>query len=113
MTPDVIVNHDVDHCDRCGNNLEGASQDYDARQIFDLPPITIQVTEHRRLHRTCGVCGKHNIGTFPEGWLFRSDRFFVIFGEISTNQQTVYIVYNQVDNNIFILFYSMTFVIFK
>ncbi len=67
MTPNVIVNHDIDHCDCCGNNLEGVSQGYDARQIFDLPPITIQVTEHRRLHKTCGVCGKHNTGTFPEG----------------------------------------------
>jgi transposase len=66
-TPDIIIDHDITHCDCCGKNLEGASQGYDARQIFDLPPITIQVTEHRRLHKTCGTCGKHNTGKFPEG----------------------------------------------
>lgn len=35
--------------------------------MFDLPPIAVEVTEHRRLHRTCGTCGKLNKGSFPEG----------------------------------------------
>jgi len=66
-SPDIIIDHDIDHCDCRGSSLEEVSQGYDARQIFDLPPIAIQVTEHRRLHKTCGICGKHNTGKFPQG----------------------------------------------
>ena len=66
-TPDVVAVHDVDRCSCCGNGLEGSPHRYDARQVFDIPPITVQVTEHRRSHRTCGNCGAQNSGTFPKG----------------------------------------------
>lgn len=66
--PDAkILIHDVEQCGRCGQGLPEDAQSYDARQIFDIPPIEIQVTEHRRLHKTCGKCGAANSGTFPEG----------------------------------------------
>jgi transposase len=39
---------------------------YDIRQEFDIPPITIEVTEHRRAKKGCSYCGKVNLGTFPE-----------------------------------------------
>jgi cell division septum initiation protein DivIVA len=62
-----IVIHDIAQCDRCGHGLPEDACNYDARQVFDIPSITIKVTEHRRLHKTCNVCGKHNKGAFPEG----------------------------------------------
>lgn len=65
--PDAIVVHDIVQCEGCGHGLPEGADSYDARQVFDIPPITIQVTEHRRLHKTCGNCGKHNIGGFPKG----------------------------------------------
>lgn len=65
--PDMVVVHDIEHCGHCGDGLPKDADDYDTRQIFDIPPITIQVTEHRRLHKTCNTCGKRNIGEFPEG----------------------------------------------
>lgn len=64
-TPDAIVVHDVSQCVCCGNGLENGFERYDSRQVFDIPPIDIEVTEHRRIHKTCGVCGKHNRGEFP------------------------------------------------
>lgn len=64
-SPDVIVVHDVSHCSCCGNALGESTEGYDARQVFDIPPITIQVTEHRRLSKSCGLCGKQNKGAFP------------------------------------------------
>lgn len=65
--PDMVVIHDIGQCGHCGDGLPKYADDYDARQIFDIPPITIQVTEHRRLHKTCNTCGKRNIGEFPKG----------------------------------------------
>lgn len=66
-TPDLVVVHEVENCSCCGEVLGGASRHYDARQALDIPPIKIQVTEHRRFHRTCGNCGKKNMGEFPKG----------------------------------------------
>jgi transposase len=65
--PDKVVLHDISRCGCCGHALAQEAEGYDARQVFDMPPIAIEVTEHRRLHKTCGVCGKLNKGGFPEG----------------------------------------------
>ena len=65
--PDIVVIHDITQCDCCGNELPKADSNYDARQVFDLPPIKIEVTEHRRLKKTCLHCGRKNKATFPKG----------------------------------------------
>jgi transposase len=36
------------------------------RQVFDLPPMTVQVTEHQLIARRCG-CGATTCGAAPEG----------------------------------------------
>ena len=66
-TPDTTIIHNISQCDCCGNNLPKSSEIYDTRQVFDLPPIKIQVTEHRVLQKTCTVCGTQNTAKFPEG----------------------------------------------
>lgn len=63
---DHIVVHDVVCCCSCGEYLPNESKEYDARQEFDIPPISIQVTEHRRVKKNCSFCGKMNQGSFPE-----------------------------------------------
>ena len=65
-TPETIVIHDIKQCNSCGKSLSDDFMGYDARQVFDIPPIEIQVTEHRRLHKKCTCCGKLNKGTFPK-----------------------------------------------
>lgn len=64
--PDIVVDYDILQCGRCGHELPKYVSDYAARQVFDIPPIKIRVTEHRRLHKICNACGKHNTGRFPE-----------------------------------------------
>ena len=66
-TPDEIVLHDITQCDCCGHTLPGEAEGFDARQVFDLPPIKMFVTEHRRAKKTCRHCRTENKGNFPKG----------------------------------------------
>lgn len=66
-TPDKVVLHDITNCDCCGQTLSNEPQGFDSRQVFDLPPIKMFVTEHRRSKKTCRHCGSQNKASFPEG----------------------------------------------
>ena len=37
-----------------------------SRQVFDLPSIAIEVTEHRQYEACCEVCGVNNVSNYPE-----------------------------------------------
>lgn len=65
-TPDTIPVHHVGQCSPCVKTLSDDYIAHDARQVFDIPPIKIQVTGHRRPHKKCTCCGKPNRGTFPK-----------------------------------------------
>ena len=41
--------------------------DYDRRQVFDIPPIAMEVTEHRCEIKACNVCRTVTTAAFPEG----------------------------------------------
>ena len=65
--PDEVVLHRVGHCGGCGKSLRGAGvQDYERRQVFELPEIKVSVTEHRAEQKLCECCGKLNGAKFPE-----------------------------------------------
>jgi transposase len=65
--PDRVVVHVPDGCDGCGRSLSAASvTSVEARQVFDLPPIRVHVTEHRLQHRRC-QCGTVTMATAPAG----------------------------------------------
>src|SRR3989454_8557232 len=61
--------HEPAQCVACGASLaEVAGQpDPERRQVFDLPPLKLEVTEHRVMRKECTACGHRNRGTFPEG----------------------------------------------
>src|SRR5660398_170974 len=60
-----VIRHDPSQCKGCGTDLAGAPQSgCSVRQVFDLPPIRVQVTEHRVITRTC-ACGVATTGTAP------------------------------------------------
>lgn len=63
--PDSIVNHVPDHCQRCTNSLAGAPvTGVIRRQVFELPPVKVVVTEHRAERRKC-ACGCETTASFP------------------------------------------------
>jgi len=66
--PDTIIVHDVSACSGCGRSLEDiSSAGYKKRQVFDLPPIEVEITEHRAQEKRCPHCGHLNIACFPDG----------------------------------------------
>ena len=75
--PDHIVEHRLDEravCPKCGAVLKGAScsapleaQACECRQVFELPAIKIEITEHRAEKLICERCGEVVAAGFPEG----------------------------------------------
>jgi transposase len=66
--PDTIIVHSVSACNGCGRSLEDiSSAGYRKRQVFDLPPIEVEITEHRAQEKRCPHCGQLNIACFPDG----------------------------------------------
>lgn len=63
--PDHIALHRVTNCP-CGHHLEQEPRiDYEKRQVYDLPPIRIEVTEHQAEIKRCPSCGKLAKAQFP------------------------------------------------
>jgi transposase len=65
--PNERLRHEPGPCSGCGAALADAPEvGMEKRQVFDLPPITVRVTEHRLIARRC-TCGVTTCGTAPEG----------------------------------------------
>jgi transposase len=63
--PDDTIIHPPTNCEKCGGSLaDGEVVGSEARQVFDLPPIRLLVTEHQAEHRRCR-CGMVTCGKFP------------------------------------------------
>jgi transposase len=63
--PDEVAWHVPDRCGGCGADLAGAPvAGVEARQVFDLPPLGLRVSEHRAERRRC-ACGITTAGRFP------------------------------------------------
>ena len=64
--PDHIVSHTVEECQQCGYSLEAVdAAGYRRRQVVDIPPIKLDVTEHRTEIKCCPGCGCRNEAAFP------------------------------------------------
>ena len=65
--PDEVIVHVPKCCCACGGDLGGATvEGEEARQVFDLPSVALQVTEHRAQRRRCR-CGALSAASFPQG----------------------------------------------
>jgi transposase len=65
--PDIIRDHIVTECRNCHASLKGVkSFTHEKRQLFEIPAIKIEVTEHQSEIKICPYCGTRNKGEFPE-----------------------------------------------
>ena len=65
VNPDVTVRHPPVSCHGCGSSLRDAPVvDVASRQVFDLPPVRVQVADHQVEYRRCS-CGHTSPGVFP------------------------------------------------
>lgn len=67
--PDAVVEHCPTVCTACLTPLEAAATleivARERRQVQDLPPIRLHVTEHQALHVRCPTCHRVTAGAFP------------------------------------------------
>ncbi len=66
-TPDHTEIHNVNECSGCNASLDDTEANaYRERQVFDIPSIKIEVTEHKAEIKVCPHCGIENEAIFPE-----------------------------------------------
>lgn len=65
--PNERERHEPGSCGGCGADLADALEvGMERRQVFDLPPMTMRVSEHQLIARRC-ACGATTCGVAPEG----------------------------------------------
>jgi len=66
-SPDAEKRHKVEICACCGKNLQGQEPEaIQRRQVYDLPPLELIITEHQVEVKRCS-CGQVNKAAFPPG----------------------------------------------
>jgi transposase len=66
--PHQVVIHSPSDCAHCGGALSGGETvATERRQVWEVPPMSVEVTEHRAEHRRCPGCGGVTSGVFPAG----------------------------------------------
>jgi transposase len=65
--PDHVVLHSAVQCGSCGADMDDAEVvGTEVRQVFDLPPPRVVVTEHQLQKRRCSCCGAISAAAFPQ-----------------------------------------------
>ncbi|MEI6424507.1 MAG: IS66 family transposase [Lentisphaerota bacterium] len=63
-----IVRHTVTRCANCDKDLQHVSvKKLQRRQVFDIPELHIEATEHQAEVKECPCCGDTTSAPFPEG----------------------------------------------
>jgi len=65
-TPDVVVHHGLAICPECQHDLRTvAVEGVEKRQVFDLPRVRLEVTEHQVERKRCPCCNREVKAVFP------------------------------------------------
>lgn len=63
---DEVVVHPMRQCQECGASLEAVEvSSWDVRQVQEIAPIRLQVSEHQSAVKCCPQCQTLNRGSFP------------------------------------------------
>jgi transposase len=66
--PNQVEVHCLVSCRHCQTSLEQVQpQAHEKRQVFDLPPVRMDVTEHQAEIKQCPQCGRLSKAEFPNG----------------------------------------------
>ncbi len=64
--PDQVEPHTVAACPHCQTDLSAVDPTgYEKRQVFDVPLVRLEVTEHQVAIKQCPGCGQQVKGAFP------------------------------------------------
>jgi transposase len=64
--PDHVRVHPVTVCPHCATDLRSVEpRKRERRQVFDIPPVQVEVTEHQAEIKACPTCGEQVKGEFP------------------------------------------------
>jgi transposase len=66
-SPDEIVRHPLAFCQHCTHDLQQVNTlSVERRQVLELPPPRVQVTEHQAERKQCPGCGQISVAPFPK-----------------------------------------------
>ncbi|MCB9078392.1 MAG: IS66 family transposase [Anaerolineaceae bacterium] len=67
--PNKVEHHRPERCTHCKHRFgaEQTASGLKRRQVIDLPPLKVEVTEHQVESLLCQECGQVSVGQFPEG----------------------------------------------
>lgn len=66
--PDEVVRHRLEACPHCQHDLSGiAVKAVSQRQVFELPPLRLSITEHQAEQKQCPHCQHQVSAAFPDG----------------------------------------------